>query len=188
MVWLFVCCFWVQLGVFWYALVMCEVLYGGVYVLLSHAICVRKRTYRIPVEQTYKSVKKMINNYQKEIQTKLTKGLLDMIIMQFLESHPMHGYQVITTIRKSFGIYFGPSTVYPLLGSLEKKGYLKSAWNMESEKPRKVYALTSAGQTMLKFTENSLGMICKTLTCNNAVQVEVQIKPLGNKMVAQAAQ
>ena len=130
----------------------------------------------------------MLNNYQKEIQTKLTKGLLDMIIMQLLESHPMHGYQVITTIRKSFGIYFGPSTVYPLLGGLEKKGYLKSAWNMESEKPRKVYALTSAGQTMLKFTENSLGMICKTLTCNNTIQVSVEVKSLSNKLVAQTIQ
>ena len=28
---------------------------------------------------------KMINNYQKEVQTKLTKGLLDMIILQYLE-------------------------------------------------------------------------------------------------------
>ena len=69
------------------------------------------------------------NNYQKEIQTKLTKGLLDMIILQFLDQEPMHGYQVITKIRKNFGVYFGPSTVYPLLGSLEKKGYVRHAKN-----------------------------------------------------------
>lgn len=130
----------------------------------------------------------MTNNYQKEIQTKLTKGLLDMIILQFIEAQPMHGYQVITKIRKAFGIYFGPSTVYPLLGSLEKKGYLKSAWDMASEKPRKVYTLTSTGQTMLKFTENSLGMICKTLTCTNALQVDMQIKPVGNKLVVPTIQ
>ena len=52
----------------------------------------------------------MANNYQKEIQTKLTKGLLDMIILQFLDVTPMHGYQVITKIRKCFGVYFGPRT------------------------------------------------------------------------------
>ena len=68
----------------------------------------------------------MVKNYQKEIQTKLTKGLLDMIILQFLDQEPMHGYQVITKIRKSFGVYFGPSTVYPLLNTLEKKGYVKN--------------------------------------------------------------
>jgi hypothetical protein len=52
--------------------------------------------------------------YQKEIQTKLTKGLLDMIILQFLDQEPMHCYQLITKIRKNFGVYFGPSTIYPL--------------------------------------------------------------------------
>ena len=62
----------------------------------------------------------MINNYQKETQTKLTKGLLDMIILEFLNKESMHGYQIITKIRKEFGIYFGHSTVYPLLGTLEK--------------------------------------------------------------------
>ena len=66
---------------------------------------------------------------QKEISTKLMKGLLDLIILQFLSSEPMHGYQIITKIRKTFGIYFGPSTIYPLLGTLEKKGYINSNWN-----------------------------------------------------------
>ena len=58
---------------------------------------------------------------QKEVQTKLTKNLLDMIILQHLDQKSMHGYQLILTIRKDFGVYFGPSTIYPLLGLLEKK-------------------------------------------------------------------
>jgi len=112
------------------------------------------------------------NNYQKEIQTKLTKGLLDMIILQFLDQEPMHGYQVITKIRKNFGVYFGPSTVYPLLGSLEKKGYVKSTWNMDAERPRKIYSLTNDGQTVLNFTENSLNLICRTANNDNGVKIE----------------
>jgi DNA-binding PadR family transcriptional regulator len=55
----------------------------------------------------------MNNNYQKEVQTKLTKGLLEMIILQYLEQESMHGYQLITKIRKGFGVYVGPSNVYP---------------------------------------------------------------------------
>jgi PadR family transcriptional regulator PadR len=109
----------------------------------------------------------MTNNYQKEIQTKLTKGLLDMIILQYLDQEPMHGYQLITKIRKGFGVYFGPSTVYPLLGSLEKKGYVKSTWNMDTERPRKVYVLTNEGQTVLNFTEGSLNIICKNITATD---------------------
>ncbi|MHA2231231.1 MAG: PadR family transcriptional regulator [Candidatus Hodarchaeales archaeon] len=67
-------------------------------------------------------------NPQKEVQVKLMKGLLDLIVLQFLSSQPMHGYQIITKIRKSFGVYFGPSTIYPLLATLEKKGFVNSEW------------------------------------------------------------
>jgi DNA-binding PadR family transcriptional regulator len=115
-------------------------------------------------------------NPQKEVQTKLTKGLLDLIILQFLNTQPMHGYQVITKIRKNFGIYFGPSTVYPLLTTLEKKGFVGSEWNMASERPRKVYHLTSTGKNMLTFTEESLNLICKKIT--------FQVAPIANAAVA----
>ena len=87
-----------------------------------------------------------------------------MIILQYLQKESMHGYQIITNIRKGFGVYFGPSTVYPLLGTLEKKGYIKSAWNMNSERPRKVYTLTDQGKSLLSFTENSLIMICQKIS------------------------
>ena len=114
----------------------------------------------------------MNTNNQKEAQTKLTKGLLDIIILQYLEHEAMHGYQLITKIRKGFGINFGPSTVYPLLGLLEKKGYVKSVWNMDSERPRKVYTLTNDGKDVLNFTENSLNFICKNMIANTKIQIQ----------------
>jgi len=104
----------------------------------------------------------MVNN-SKEVQVKLMKGLLDLVILQFLNGQPMHGYQVITKIRKTFGVYFGPSTIYPLLGMLEKKGYVKSEWNMSTERPRKVYKLTKDGQNLLNYTEDSLNFICQKI-------------------------
>jgi DNA-binding PadR family transcriptional regulator len=104
-----------------------------------------------------------MTNNTKEVQIKLMKGLLDLIILQFLNTQPMHGYQIITKIRRTFGVYFGPSTIYPLLGALEKKGYVKSEWNMNNERPRKVYKLTSEGQNLLNFTEDSLNIICRKI-------------------------
>ncbi|MCW3999465.1 MAG: PadR family transcriptional regulator [Candidatus Bathyarchaeota archaeon] len=104
---------------------------------------------------------------QKEVSTKLMKGLLDTVILQFLNTEPMHGYQVITKIRKNFGVYFGPSTIYPLLGTLEKKGYVAGTWNMDSERPRKIYSLTNEGQSILNFTEESLNMICRRIAVVN---------------------
>jgi DNA-binding PadR family transcriptional regulator len=115
-----------------------------------------------------------MGNIQKEVQAKLAKGLLDLIVLQFLNTQPMHGYQIITKIRRSFGVYFGPSTIYPLLASLEKKGYVNSEWNMATERPRKIYKLTTEGNNLLNFTENSLNFICRKIgsTTNTGVTVE----------------
>ena len=114
----------------------------------------------------------MNNNYQKETQTKLTKGLLDMIVLQYLDKESMHGYQIITKIRKGFGVYFGPSTVYPLLGLLEKKGYVTSAWNMDTERLRKMYKLTNEGKNVLSFTESSLNLIVKNISNDNKIRIQ----------------
>ena len=113
-------------------------------------------------------------NFQKEVSTKLMKGLLDLIILQFLNGEPMHGYQVITQIRKSFGVYFGPSTIYPLLNTLEKKGLVKSEWSMNCDRPRKVYSLTNNGQSMLNFTEESLNLICRKIAVGSGSDLSVE--------------
>ena len=111
-------------------------------------------------------------NKQKEIQTKIAKGLLDTIILQYLDQTPMHGYQIITKIRQCYGVYFGPSSIYPLLGTLEKNGYVKSAWDMDSERPRKVYQLTKEGRDFLSFSEDSLNLICKSMTNDAKIRVQ----------------
>jgi PadR family transcriptional regulator PadR len=113
-------------------------------------------------------------NPQKEVQVKLMKGLLDLIVLQFLNTQPMHGYQIITKTRKSFGVYFGPSTIYPLLATLEKKGHVTSEWSMNAERPRKIYKLTTEGQNLLNFTEDSLNFICRKISTptSNGIKVE----------------
>jgi PadR family transcriptional regulator PadR len=115
-----------------------------------------------------------MNNPHKEVQTKLTKGLLDIIVLQFLKTEPMHGYQIITTIRKSFGVYLGPSTIYPLLNTLEEKGYIKSRWNLDNERPRKIYNLTNDGESVLTFAAHSLTMICRSIKTEVKSVLEVQ--------------
>ena len=100
---------------------------------------------------------------QKNIQTKLAKGLLDLIVLQLLEKRPMHGYELIVTIRKSFGVYFGASTVYPLLSSLEKKKCVQSEWTTDSERPRKVYKLTKEGKATLECTSETLNLIFSSM-------------------------
>jgi PadR family transcriptional regulator PadR len=110
---------------------------------------------------------------QKEAQTKLMKGLLDLVVLQLLNQQPMHGYQIITKIRKSFGVYFGPSTIYPLLSALEKKGNVTSIWNMDTDRPRKVFKLTTKGQNLLAFTEESRNLICRRINMTGTTEVTV---------------
>jgi PadR family transcriptional regulator PadR len=116
----------------------------------------------LTVQRTYRGRK--MGQETREVQNKLMKGLLDLVILQFLNAKPMHGYQIISSIRKNFGVYFGPSTIYPLLNSLEEKGYIKSQWDLTNERPRKVYELTNEGQSLLNFTENSLNHICRKIS------------------------
>ena len=126
-----------------------------------------------------------MTNPQKEVQVKLMKGLLDLIVLQFLSSQPMHGYQIITKIRKNFGVYFGPSTIYPLLATLEKKGYVTSEWNMKTERPRKIYKLTTEGNNLLNFTENSLNFICRKIgpSTSTGITVETSSQAALNPMI-----
>ncbi len=112
---------------------------------------------------------------QKETQVKLAKGLLDMIILQHLQKQSMHGYQLITSIRKDFGVYFGPSTIYPLLGLMEKKGVVQSSWNMTTQRPRKIYQLTNQGKELLHATQNSLLMICQKISPE--ITLKTQVSP-----------
>jgi len=122
-----------------------------------------------------------IASSQKEVSTKLMKGLLDIIILQYLKTEPMHGYQIITKIRKGCGVYFGPSTIYPLLTTLEKKGYVDSEWNMNYERPRKIYKLTTDGQSMLDITEDSLTLICRKIGNQNAETTDTPLNLIAPK-------
>jgi len=107
----------------------------------------------------------------REIQAKLMRGLLDVVVLQLLKAHPIHGYQIITSLRKQFGVYFGPSTIYPLLNLLEEKEYVKSRWDMNNERPRKVFELTNEGQSILDFTQDSLELICRKIGTNNRSEI-----------------
>lgn len=101
----------------------------------------------------------------KRVYAKLVRGLLDLIVLKGLEAQPMHGYQIMTGIRKNFGVSFGASTVYPLLNGLERGGYVESEWQMNGSRPRKVYRLTVEGKGLL--SELELMAVSVLQKCND---------------------
>ena len=99
----------------------------------------------------------------RKAEIKLVRGLLDLVVLGLLKEKSIHGYGIITSIRRTFGVYFGPSTIYPMLNELEKEGNIKSKWDLTHDRPRKVYSLTVDGQSLLNGAEESLYQICNRL-------------------------
>ena len=91
--------------------------------------------------------------------TEKLRGLLDYLILRLLKDKPMHGYGVLCAIRDRYGYYPAPSNIYPILSSFEKKNYVESKLEVQNGKPRRVYNLTSEGETILDFEEELLNHI-----------------------------
>jgi len=91
---------------------------------------------------------------------KFLRSQLDLLILNELAKRSLHGYGLIDSFRKEFGTYYGPSTIYPLLNSMETEGLIKSRWDLEGRRPRKVYDITERGKTKL---ESAMPHVLKVL-------------------------
>jgi len=49
------------------------------------------------------------------------------------------------------------------LSVMEENGYIKSHWDLENDRPRKVYGITQQGSELLNCTEDSLSHIYRKL-------------------------
>ncbi|MBQ2738675.1 MAG: helix-turn-helix transcriptional regulator [Oscillibacter sp.] len=82
----------------------------------------------------------------------LLSGSTSLLVLKLLEEGDKYGYQMIEELRRrsddTFSLKAG--TLYPLLHSLEQKGYI-TAWeeNSDSARPRRYYHLTDAGKAQL---------------------------------------
>ena len=120
----------------------------------------------------------------RKVDKQLTRGLLDIIVLELLRSEAMHGYKVITAIRRNFGAYFGPSTIYPFLAELQEKGYIKSQWDTNHDRPRKVYTITPEGKNMLTGIEQSFSTIVSRLSRMGMTRLHTMSTPT-NTMINQ---
>jgi len=80
---------------------------------------------------------------------RMLSGMLPKIALEEISSQPIHGYAFITLVRKKYHVYFGPSTVFPMLNKLQRDGLLLSEWKLDGERPKKVYWLSEKGKVAL---------------------------------------
>ena len=80
------------------------------------------------------------------IEKSLVSGSMTMLILKLLSEKDMYGYEMIDTLRqKSQNVFeLKAGTLYPLLHSLEDKGFLTAG------KTRKYYSLTRQGRGFLE--------------------------------------
>lgn len=82
------------------------------------------------------------------IDKNLIQGSMGLMIMRLLEEKDMYGYEMINVLRsKSNNVFeLKSGTLYPLLHTLESKGFLSSYEDESSGKTRKYYKLTNSGK------------------------------------------
>lgn len=81
------------------------------------------------------------------------RGSAEMLILALVEDRPRHGYEIAKLIeQRSDGVLqFHVASLYPLLYRLEKRGLIQGRWvERPSQRRRRFYKLTAAGQEILK--------------------------------------
>ena len=75
----------------------------------------------------------------------LYAGLIRLHVLHHACEKPIYGVWIIEELRHH-GYVLSPGTLYPLLHSLERKGYLRSREEREGKHARRVYAITARGR------------------------------------------
>ena len=75
------------------------------------------------------------------IDKNLVQGSMALLLLRLLETKDMYGYEMIEALRsKSNNVFeLKAGTLYPLLHSLESKGYVRSYEDASSGKKRRYY-------------------------------------------------
>ena len=86
------------------------------------------------------------------IDKSLLSGSTTMLLLKLLSEKDMYGYEMIETLQKRSQNVFvlKAGTLYPLLHSLEEKGYLTVYEREASGKVRKYYSITKEGKSFFK--------------------------------------
>jgi len=102
----------------------------------------------------------MTETFKKELVQRITRNLLDIQILRLTQTKPMWGYKIKKQVEALFNVKLRHGTLYPLLNSLEQKGFLTSEKQQKKGRTRKVYTITRKGQ---QYIETYAGIIKEQL-------------------------
>lgn len=76
-------------------------------------------------------------------------GLIRILVLYHAAQRPLFGLEMIRELR-GHGYELSAGTLYPLLHSMEKGGYLRSARKLVNGRYRRLYRVTPLGRRTLK--------------------------------------
>lgn len=74
---------------------------------------------------------------------------LHLFMLWLINKKEIHGYELITLLKKGGLDFFGPSRIYPLLGDMLKAGLISQKEKKQGNRIRKIYVLTKKGRGAL---------------------------------------
>jgi len=92
----------------------------------------------------------LTENFKKEIVQRITRNLLDIQILRLLNTEPMWGYKIKKQVETKYEVKLRHGALYPLLNTLEQKGFLKSQKQRQGGRTRKVYTITKKGEEYIE--------------------------------------
>jgi PadR family transcriptional regulator PadR len=82
----------------------------------------------------------------------IKRGTAELAVLSVLEDGPLHGYEMARRIEgQTHGsLRFTLASLYPLLYKLEKRGWVRGAWEISATgRRRRCYRLTTEGKKKL---------------------------------------
>ena len=86
-----------------------------------------------------------------ELDRSLVSGSIPLLVMKLLEEGDLYGYQMIEELcrRSDDTFHLKAGTLYPLLHTLERQGWVTSRDGAAGGRVRRYYAITPAGRAAL---------------------------------------
>jgi len=105
-------------------------------------------------------------------------ALLEAILLSLIKessSQGLHGYALLMAVKKKFDVRIGPSTLYPELKMLERRGLIASRWDFTMSKARCLYCITNKGQNLLQEYSVQLKIVVPALANRTLPWITVKV-------------
>jgi DNA-binding PadR family transcriptional regulator len=88
----------------------------------------------------------------KRVRAKIARGSAELAILTLLDKQQLYGFEIAKRIEEDSGgaLHFNLASLYPMLYTLEKRGWISGRWESNSAgRDRRYYCLTRSGRKQI---------------------------------------